>query len=501
MQELEFSFAIDLRIVCFLLAGLLWLAEPTLAQNHDHEPAFLHRVAPGESLYKIARRYLALTEAYRTTDLIRTIRDLNGISGDLIRPNQYLKIPMVRSKPILPRAILQPKDFEAKGIYVNRYSMASQKMNRLINQLIDLEGNTVILDGKDMSGKLSYPSRVNLAQTIGATSNPVISDPAKVFHYLHQKGLHVVVRLVLFYDPLLAKKRPELAVRSISTGRVWREKGIVAWVDPSQPAVQRYNLDIARELVAMGVDEIQFDYIRFPAMGDIQDAGYSFDEERISKHEIITSFLSRARKELAFSKVLLSVDVFGIAAWNRPEDIQITGQRIDELARHCDVLSPMIYPSHFYGRFQAIPNPGDHPFLLVSETCKRISSLTEGTEVTLRPWIQAFPYRARQFDEMYVLEELHALSKSSAKGWLLWSAGNAYETAWKALAQWNSRSSPQNIPDNPTSSTGGVTALRERPLQPLSGMHPAVRDKEKSDNRHGVLDPAVPDHEKGFIQR
>lgn len=405
------------------------------------ETGFLHRVSPGESLSKIARLYLPLTEAYTIRDLIQKIQEQNGLKGTLIRPNQHLMIPLVRSTPIISKTIPKGRDFEARGIYVNRYSMGSRKMNRLLDRLIALGGNTVILDGKDMSGKLSYPSRVNLAREINASANPIISDPAKLFNFLREKGLHVVIRLVLFSDPLLAVKRPDLAVRSASTGEPWLENGKRAWVDPSHPTVQRYNLDIARELAEMGVDEIQFDYIRFPAAGDTHDATYyfedTFEEQETPKHQVITSFLAQARAELAPYKLLLSVDVFGVMGWEHSEDIQTTGQKIRDLAKYCDVISPMIYPSHFYGPFQNIANPSDEPFLVISETCKKFSALLEGTDVTLRPWIQAFPFGTRTFSEEYILEELRALSQSEANGWLFWSAGNAYDVAWKALAQWN----------------------------------------------------------------
>ncbi|MFQ5841843.1 MAG: putative glycoside hydrolase, partial [Thermodesulfobacteriota bacterium] len=93
--------------------------------------------------------------------------------------------------------------------------------------------------------------------------------------------------------------------------------------------------------------------------------------------------------------------------------------------------------SHFYGSFQNIANPGNQPFIVISETCQRFSALLEGKEVTLRPWIQAFPFGTSTFGEDYILEELRALSQSRARGWLFWSAGNAYDVAWKALAQWN----------------------------------------------------------------
>ena len=95
----------------------------------------------------------------------------------------------------------------------------------------------------------------------------------------------------------------------------------------------------------------------------------------------------------------------------------------------------MIYPSHFDSPFQGIANPNEQPHLLVSETCQRFSGLLADSGTTLRPWIQAFPLGAEDFSEDYVLEQLRALKESEARGWLLWSAGNKYAVAWKALSQ------------------------------------------------------------------
>jgi hypothetical protein len=75
--------------------------------------------------------------------------------------------------------------------------------------------------------------------------------------------------------------------------------------------------------------------------------------------------------------------------------------------------------------------------LIVSETCRRFSTYLEASGVTLRPWIQAFPYGTKNYSEEYILEELAALDGSTAKGWLLWSAGNQYGFALRALAQWD----------------------------------------------------------------
>jgi hypothetical protein len=439
MAEAKLNTKGSLCVLVLVILSLLAQPGETLASNVDKGENLIHCVLSGESLNVIARRYLHLTDAMSTGELIEQIRALNGIQGSLIRPDQRLLIPLSRTSPTKTEIVPKQPDFQAKGIYINRYSMACNKMRRLVDTLIACGGNTVILDGKDMTGKLSYPSRIDLVKEIGADSGAVINNPAKLFHYLHEKGLHVSVRQVLFYDPFLANRRPELALcgKDNGDGKTELQKGL--WVDPAHPAVQDYNLGIARELAQMGVDEIQFDYIRYPTGEGFQDSSNSLDKQSVPRDRIISDFLARAHEELAPHKVLLSIDVFGIIAWGRREDISVVGQRIEELAEHCDVICPMIYPSHFTSPFQSITNPGREPFLMVSKTCQLFSSFLNGSGTTLRPWIQAFPLRAGNFTEDYILEELRALDQSESIGWMLWSAGNAYDVAWRALEQWNRR--------------------------------------------------------------
>lgn len=429
------------RILTYLFvlfyAPIVLLPTNIFAQDIEKDTQLIHRVSPGESLHKIARQYLPLTEELTVNDLVERIKVLSGVEGSLIRPKQWLLIPLVRSSPVAAKTVPKKTDFEAKGIYVNRYTMASKKMKKLIAELAAVGGNTVILDGKGMSGKLSYPSRVDLAEEIGANAEPVTRDLAKLIHYLHKRGIHVGVRVVLFYDELLAEQKPELALRDGVTGHPVMENGRRAWVDPSNPVVQEYNLGIARELAEMGVDEIQFDYIRFPTKENVEYGESGFHRPEVPRHKIITDFLAQARKELAAHQILLSIDVFGIIAWGRSKDVEMTGQKIEDLATHCDVISPMIYPSHFHNPFRGIVDPSERPYLLVLETCKRFSRLLKNSQVTLRPWIQAFPLGTNNFDEEYIFEQLRALDQSKVRGWLLWSAGNKYDVAWKALAEWN----------------------------------------------------------------
>ena len=72
---------------------------------------------------------------------------------------------------------------------------------------------------------------------------------------------------------------PELAVQSKRTKQAWRENGKLVWTDPSNPKVQEYNIALAKHVAQLGADEIQFDYVRFPAEGDQKDAAFVFQSE------------------------------------------------------------------------------------------------------------------------------------------------------------------------------------------------------------------------------
>jgi hypothetical protein len=76
----------------------------------------------------------------------------------------------------------------------------------------------------------------------------------------------------------------------------------------------------------------------------------------MSKEATITNFLQRAHAELSPRHVNLSVDIFGVVAWGKEVDIRQTGQRIEQLAKHCEVISPMLYPSHFNDNFDGFAN-------------------------------------------------------------------------------------------------------------------------------------------------
>jgi hypothetical protein len=276
---------------------------------------------------------------------------------------------------------------------------------------------------------------VALAQEIGASDNATIKNPVDLIKSWHQRGIYVVARLTCFRDRRLAQGRPDLVPLSRKEGGLWSEKGVPSWVDPALPDVQQYLLDLVLEVADLGVDEIQLDYVRFPTEGNLSDAVFSFDPEELPKDAVITAFVRRVHEALALTDVRLSADIFGVIAWGRQADIKIIGQNAVDLFAWLDVVSPMLYPSHFEAGFDRIPSPVDYPYYFLLQGCRRLRQLAQQHGVEVRPWVQAFDFRVRNFDVEYISEQLHGAEDGGAHGWLLWNPASRYSIGLEAIAR------------------------------------------------------------------
>lgn len=389
-------------------------------------------VRDGESLSVIAGRLLAYSDAYTNDQLVRRIRGANALTGDRVRAGQSLRVPLAGAAPLRaaePTALGEG----ARGLYLTAPVAGSAAGLALADSLVAAGGNTVVFDIKDRPGDLSYVSAVPLARATQVCSLVSIDRPRVLVDHLHRRGLYVIARLTCFHDRRLATSRPDLVPLSRRGDGLWRQRGEFNWVDPSQPEVQSYLLDVVREVAGFGVDEIQLDYIRFPTEGDPDDAVYAFDPAVVPKHRIITGFVKRVRQALEGTGVRLSADLFGVAAWGREADVRATGQHLPDLVPLLDVASPMLYPSHFFDGFQNLEDPPAHPYSLVAEGCRRLRTLADEHGVVVRPWVQSFPYRVSGFDADYVVEQVRGARDGGADGFLLWNPKSRYDVGLAAL--------------------------------------------------------------------
>jgi hypothetical protein len=309
----------------------------------------------------------------------------------------------------------------------------SEKGLRIINRWREMGGNSVVFDVKDSDGIVNIPFQHPLNSP---ARRPVIRNLPKFAHYLHSLGMHSIARIAIFRDQRLVVSHPELAVRSRRTGQPWRENGKLVWTDSSHPEVQQYDIALAKAAAEAGVDEIQFDYVRFPAEGEQKDAQFLFQSKHPDwrRSDVITHFLTNAYAEIHPLHVLLSLDVFGVMAWQRQVDLAHTGQDIPAMALHCDVLSPMIYPSHFFG-MDGYAHPGDAPEHFIGESMERFRRDTRTTGVVLRPWLQAFGWRTRTYSAEYIITQVRVAHEKGGIGFLFWNARNDYGKPLIAMSQ------------------------------------------------------------------
>jgi hypothetical protein len=410
-------------------------------------PAIVSVVAPpgsalyvaqrGDSIPSVARKNLKRTKYLTSSELAEAIRGANqNRQGVFLKSGEQIVIPGILESPIVEKTVPVARDFEVRAIYLTGVMAGSGHGERIIRHWREVGGNSVVFDIKDSDGI------VNIAfdHPLASGQRHYISDLPKFIHFLHSENMHAIARIAIFRDEHLVTSHPELAVKSHRSGQPWRENGKLVWTDPSNRKVQDYDIALAKFVAQSGVDEVQFDYVRFPAEGDQKDAAFNYQTEhpdhptKTQRSEVIADFLKRAYAEIHPTGALFSLDVFGVMAWQRPVDLSHTGQDIVAMAKQCDVLSPMIYPSHFFG-MDGIARPGDAPEHFIGESMDRFKLITKDSGVVIRPWLQAFAWRTKTYSPKYVEVQTEVAKQKGGIGFLFWNANNDYSKPYIAMPE------------------------------------------------------------------
>ena len=296
------------------------------------------------------------------------------------------------------QVIMEPRIVRA--VRVARYTyLELDGLEGTLELIKDTPVNAIVFDTKDEVGTTLYPTAVAFANEIGAVED--FYDPIATLETVHAAGLYAITRVVTFEDPIWTKARPEAKLAG-------------KWIDARNPDNWEYPLALAVEACELGFDEIQFDYVRFPAGSTAGAAPPTTQEERLAA---ITGFLEEARSRLHPLGCAVSADIFGITA-SSPTDEGI-GQRPDELSAVVDALSPMIYPSHYSPGWLGFADPNDHPGPVTADALDgAMPRMAPGS--LLRPWLQAFYYNSNQIRAAIDEAETRGL------GWILWNAVGRY---------------------------------------------------------------------------
>jgi hypothetical protein len=395
----------------------------------------LYAAKKGDTVPGLLHKFLWQSTYMTGPEFEAAIRERNAnFKGVFLKAGQNYVIPGMEGLPATEKPVVVPRDYEVRAIYLTGLMAASTKGVEIVKQWRKVGGNAVVFDVKDSDGWVNIPWDNPLEPPSG--HQPYIKNLVKYTHFLHSMGMHAIARVAIFRDEALVVHHPELAVHSRKTGEPWRENGKLVWTDTSNPKVQEYDIALAKHATESGVDEVQFDYVRFPAEGDQKDAKFYYESEhpKWQRSDVITDFLTKAYAELHPTGVLLSLDVFGVMAWQRGVDLSHTGQDIPNMAKHADVISPMIYPSHFFG-MDGIANPGDAPEHFIGESMERFQKITADTHVVLRPWLQAFAWRTKTYSPEYIRVQVATSKSKSGIGFLFWNARNDYSKPYVAMPE------------------------------------------------------------------
>lgn len=374
------------------------------------------------------------------------------------------------------------KSARIKGLYMtgdvaNDSGAGATRLRRDIIRLAEeTEVNGVVIDVKEVCGADYNEKRIR-----------------ELLTELKEKGIWSIARIVVFKDAsqtaahpewYLSRKDPLVVGGECSRKRhlrspspnlqipsptLWQDRRGGYWLDPASHEVRQYILSISKRMIDLGFDELQFDYIRFPSDGDIENAMYPVWGGKTPRHAVLKDFFAFLHDNIKAYKpeIMLSADLFGYVAAQR-EDLTI-GQRLDDIGHSFDYVSFMVYPSHYYGglRYPADPANGlptvdysaaearAHPDITVGRSLRAAreyldgktgsttpiataaSVVVDGTagaralRARLRPWLEDFFHEedraaGRPYGAQKVRMQIDAAESVEDHGWMLWNAGNIY---------------------------------------------------------------------------
>ena len=341
-----------------------------------------------------------------------------------------------KSVPPKPKIAQHIKEPEAvKGIYMTAWVAGSRNTagefywrDALAKLIDDTELNAIVIDIKDDTGRISFETTSAEVQKFD-TGTTRIPDLEAMIEMFHQKGIYVIGRIAIFQDPHLVSVRPDLALRRISDGGVWKDRRGLSWLDASSREVWDYVAAIGKEAYARGFDEIQFDYLRFPTDGNVKDIAYPFfDAATQTKADVITSFVTHAHTAFSKEGVPFSIDVFGQTT-TAPDDMGI-GQVFGRLILVSDAISPMVYPSHYGAGYAGYENPNEHVYEILKYALGEAVNRAVAASTTpqkIRPWLQDFDYGGN-YDAAKVRAQIQAVEDVGLDSWILWDPANKYTT-------------------------------------------------------------------------
>lgn len=370
---------------------------------------------------------------------------LVGTSTDSLLPPQILVTHIATPIPL-------------KVAYMTSCIASGKNLRAPLTRLVETtELNSLIIDIKDFSGMVSI--NTGDPRFVLNAKGCTIPDIKEFIAELHQKNIYVIGRVTVMQDSVYTKSHPDAAVKRKSDGETWKDKKGLAFVDPGASEYWQYMVDLGKVSYALGFDEINYDYIRYPSDGDMSNAKFPRTGSS-TKAAMMKKFYTYLGKGMREAQIPISADLFGMTATNY-DDLGI-GQVLEDALLNFDYVAPMVYPSHYPPNFNGWKDPNMFPYeiikLSMSKAVERANMLeqkesgwipplvststasstvktpqprftpTGKYSIKLRPWIQDFSY-GKVYTEADVRAQKKAVYDSGLTSWMSWDPKNKYTTS------------------------------------------------------------------------
>ncbi len=365
-----------------------------------------------------------------------------------------------------------PLPEQVKAIYMTSCVVGTNNFRqRLVALTEETEINSIIIDIKDFSGTISFPPEDESWVPAWESARCGARDMRNFIKSLHDAGIYVIGRITVFQDPFYTERHPEYAVKKADRATVWQDHKGLSFIDVGARPYWDHLIELAVDSYNIGFDELNFDYVRYPSDGPMDNISFPHAEASeygTDKQANLEAFFAYLRDQLSdetryaayrhentgrsSSTPYMSADLFGMTTTNF-DDLSI-GQIQERAAPYFDFIAPMVYPSHYPKTFLGLGNPNDHPYTIVHHAMsagvarmiatttpvqgflhERIGTTTPAlytkpayTALRLRTWIQDFDYGG-DYDAADVRAQIQASYDAGVMSWMIWAPSNIYTKA------------------------------------------------------------------------
>lgn len=369
------------------------------------------------------------------------------------------------------------------AIYMTQCAVGTKTLRNSLVEFIDsTKLNAVVIDIKDYSGTIGFrPESAELMPVWQAAKCGAL-DMKEFIATLHEKGIYVIGRITVFQDPYMTNLHPERSVQSKARpGQPWKDNKGLSFIAVNSEEHWKYIVALSRESYEIGFDELNYDYVRWPSDGPMDDIIYP-STDRAGELEKFFAYLNKEVKGFDSSHhgghtPVMSADLFGYTAV-LTDDLGI-GQQLERALPYFDYIAPMVYPSHYNKGYQGLANPNSDPYKvvytsmaeavrraeaketpvramgsepvmrdeivpayrdpngnLVATSTKKVASglYTKPVhdKLKLRPWLQDFDY-GKDYTAQDILDQTRATYDAGLTSWFFWDPANRYSALREAL--------------------------------------------------------------------